>query len=122
MDQTDVSPKKLAKAILDMCPEREEYEYIACPPDLWGKKNQMENSTQTYKEMMGEILEKRIPMIKAPNARIEGWLKCREFLSIAPDGLPWLQIAPNCVNLVRTLPALVHDDKKPEDTDRPENS
>jgi phage terminase large subunit len=51
------------------------------------------------------------------NDRIPGWMNYHQWLSIAPDGLPYYQVALNCKNLVRTLPQLIHDELKVEDVD-----
>ena len=39
------------------------------------------------------------------------------FLSLAPDGKPWLQVFDTCRNLIRTIPALPIDDNRPDDVD-----
>lgn len=53
---------------------------------------------------------------KANNARIDGWMRLRAFLRTNEGtGEPGLVIFKTCTNLIRTLPMLVHDDKKPED-------
>ena len=48
-----------------------------------------------------------------------GWLAVREFLALRPDEQggtsPGLRIFDTCINLIRTLPAVQHDEKKPED-------
>lgn len=49
--------------------------------------------------------------------RIGGWTNMHRWLSIAPDGLPYLQVTSNCINAVRTIPELVHDENKVEDVD-----
>jgi phage terminase large subunit len=54
----------------------------------------------------------------ASKERIGGWENMHNWLSIAPDGLPYWQITENCHNLIRTLPALVHDENKVEDVDQ----
>jgi phage terminase large subunit len=54
----------------------------------------------------------------ASKERIGGWENLHNWLSIAPDGLPYWQIASNCVNLIRTLPSLVHDENKVNDVDQ----
>jgi hypothetical protein len=70
-------------------------------------------------------------MIKAENDRKNGWSRLRDFLAWAEDDQgrmvrePMWQIfegpgAPKglgCPNLIRTLPALVHDQHDPEDVD-----
>lgn len=111
------SPKELAQDILGMCPESEKYMYLVASPEIWGKKVETENGGETIKDLMESVFGDRITMEKANNARVAGWLKVREYLSPAPDGRPWVQVSPVCENLIRTLPMLVHDDKKPEDVD-----
>lgn len=61
----------------------------------------------------------------ADNTRIAGWNQIRERLTgedADPDvnngvGIPMLVISTKCPHLIRTLPALQHDDKDPEDCD-----
>ena len=51
--------------------------------------------------------------------RLAGWMAVREWLAPrrCPDGAmrPRLRIFPCCENLIRTLPALRHDEHRPED-------
>jgi len=54
----------------------------------------------------------------ASKNRVAGWENMQHWLSMAPDGLPYWQITENCINLIRTLPAAVHDENKVEDIDQ----
>ena len=47
-------------------------------------------------------------------SRIDGWLAVKEYLR-AEDGEPKLRIFSTCAPLLRTLPLLQHDPKKPGD-------
>lgn len=58
-----------------------------------------------------------ITLRPADNDRVGGWTVLHNWLSLAPDGLPYWQITEDCLNLVRTLPELVHDEHKVEDVD-----
>src|SRR5207248_10618280 len=40
-----------------------------------------------------------------------------DFLADGPDGRPYLQVFSNCTQLIRNLPALVHDEHNVEDVD-----
>jgi len=52
------------------------------------------------------------------NDRVNGWMVLKEWLAIAPDGLPyWMVYGPGCPNLVRTLPEQVKSEYNPEDVD-----
>lgn len=56
-------------------------------------------------------------VVKAWNERVAGWSLIDEHLRIREDGLPRLLIYDTCVNLIRTLPALPRDKRRPEDVD-----
>jgi len=58
-----------------------------------------------------------LPVRRANNARIAGWAAVDEALTVRADGWPRLLVYPHCLNLIRTLPALMRDDKNPEDVD-----
>ena len=51
------------------------------------------------------------------NDRIPGWMNYHQWLSTAPDGLPYYQVAMECKELIRTLPELIHDELKVEDVE-----
>lgn len=53
----------------------------------------------------------------ASNDRLGGWTNYHTWLSLAPDKLPYYQVTSSCLNLIRTLPELVHDENKVEDVD-----
>lgn len=111
------SPKELAKDILLLSPKDEIYDCLWAPPEIWGKEIETEGGGEPIAKLMESVLSSRMPMRKANNARVPGWMKCREYMGVAPDGYPWLQISPSCQNLVRTLPEQLHDELKPEDLD-----
>lgn len=62
--------------------------------------------------------------IKAEHNRINGWARLREYLAHEIDAVtgefirePMWQIFETCTHLIRTLPALTHDDHDGEDAD-----
>lgn len=62
-------------------------------------------------------------MVQAENDRRNGWARVRQYLSYEQNESgqvtrePLWQVFENCTNLIRTLPALVHDEHDPEDVD-----
>ena len=56
-----------------------------------------------------------IGLVRANNARIQGWLILKEFLKMRPDGKPGLLMTEDCPRLIKDLPALQHDEKNPSD-------
>ncbi len=61
--------------------------------------------------------EMGVPLEPANNDRRSGWGRVREVLAWTEQQPPQLQVFSTCANLIRTLPALVLDPKKPEDVD-----
>lgn len=63
--------------------------------------------------------DERFRKLKPANKdRIGGWENLQRWLSIAPDGLPYLQITSNCAGAIRVIPSLIHDENKVEDIDQ----
>jgi hypothetical protein len=56
-------------------------------------------------------------VVKAHNDRLAGVALIADKLRVRPDGLPRLLIYSTCRNLIRTLPALPRDPRRPEDVD-----
>ena len=87
--------------------------HIFAPPDLW---NRQKDSGKSIAEL---FYESGIKLERVSNARAAGWLNMKEWLKIYSDetGQPCadLRIFLNCVNLIRTLPALQYDPKNPSD-------
>lgn len=100
-----------AKKINDMTTEKITIDYA--PPDLWNRNRDTGKSTADIFAENGQYLT------KADNNRITGWLALHEWLRVFPDeqGIPTakLKIFSNCTNLIRTLPAVQHDEKNPND-------
>lgn len=57
-----------------------------------------------------------IPWYGADNSRVPGWDQVRSRLQ-GMDDKPALYVFSTCTNLIRTLPALQHDGRRPEDLD-----
>ena len=83
------------------------------PPDLWNRNR------DTGKSTFDIFAENKQYLTKADNNRVQGWLAVHEWLKIIQDeqgGLTSkLKIFSNCTNLIRCLPAVVHDEKNPND-------
>lgn len=83
------------------------------PPDLWNRNKDTGKSTADIFAENGQYLT------KADNNRVTGWLAVHEWLKTITDEQGQqtvkLHIFSNCVNLIRTLPALQHDEKNPND-------
>ena len=83
------------------------------PPDLWNARQ------ETGKSVADIFAEHGVYLVKTGNDRVSGWLAVKEWLADqkGPEGaaVPRLRIFPNCRNLIRTLPLLQYDPKRPSD-------
>ncbi|MEG2361825.1 MAG: phage terminase large subunit, partial [Christensenella sp.] len=86
------------------------------PPDLWNRHADTGKSTA---EIFAEC---GIYLARAQNDRVQGWYNLHEWLKPFVDEQgkqsARLRIFENCVNLIRTLPALRYDEKNPNDCAR----
>lgn len=94
------------------------YKAIYAPPDLWNRNRDTGKSTAEL------FFEGGIDLTKASNDRKAGWLNVKEWLKIKKvkneqTGEAYedsdIKIFSNCINLVRCLPQLQHDEKDPND-------
>jgi phage terminase large subunit len=90
------------------------FSFIRCDPAMFHKisDGSMSIADQMKTKMIDGYLLK-----PANNDRIGGWAIMHNWLSLAPDGLPYWLIGSNCKNLIRTLPQLVYDENNIEDCD-----
>jgi phage terminase large subunit len=84
------------------------------PPDLWNKRQETGRSvTDIFSQDFG------ITLTKTNNDRISGWLAVKEWLKpyMDIDGTKHarLTIFNNCKTLIKCIPALQYDSKKPTD-------
>lgn len=86
---------------------------VLAPPDLWNRRQ------ETGRSVADIFYENGLPLTKTSNDRVDGWMAVKEWLKPYADEqgnrTAKLQIFENCVNLIRTLPAVQHDEKDPND-------
>ena len=102
-----------ARRVRECMPPGERIEVWLAPPDLWNRNRDSGRSTAELFAEAGMVLT------KTSNDRIGGWRAVREWLADKVDehgqNVPRLRIFATCTNLIRTLPAVQFDEKKPED-------
>lgn len=110
---TESTIEETVQTILSLS-EGEKYAYTTADPSLW--------STTQYER--GESIATRItymgiPLMRADNNRIAGWNVIHSYLdwNQEEEQEPKIQIFSNCLQLIKTLPGLIHDKKRPEDID-----
>lgn len=90
-----------------------------CDPSMFNPQSDgstpiAELMQRKWKELYGK---QWITMKRGSKNRIGRVATVHNWLSLAPDGLPYMLIARSCINLIRTLPLLVYDTYNVEDVD-----
>ena len=77
-------------------------EETIAPPDLW---NRRQDSGRSAAELFAD---NGVPLVKAGNSRIDGWLCVKEYLR-ADEAEPRMRFFSSCQPILRSLPLLQHD-------------
>lgn len=105
-------PSAVAKLSEELS-QGEEIRYTAASPDAWQKRGMLGDIGG---ESIAEVFARAgMPLVKADSSRVVGWMRIREYMADAPDGIPWWQCFDTCANLIRTLPLMIHDAHYAED-------
>lgn len=106
-----------AKRIKEVYGTDEIYKKYA-PPDLWNRRQ------ETGKSAADIFKENGISLVKSNNDRVQGWYNVKEWIKPYQTRdeqtgkevtTAALKIFKNCLNLIRCLPQLQHDEKNPND-------
>lgn len=98
--------KDISKGILER--EKEGIDDMVADPAIWIQQGGLSIGEQ--------LMNEGVFFRKADNKRLAGWQQIRQRLD-SDNEPPMLYIFSNCNGLIRTLPSLQHDKKKPEDLD-----
>lgn len=98
-----------AKAMLEGTCEDEDIYATFAPPDMWSR------SQETGKDKAQIFYESGLTLTKSSNDREAGWLAIKELLKKNSNGESRLKIFSNCRELIKCLPALQIDNKRPTD-------
>lgn len=109
--QSNLTVDNAARAIVERSPEP--VFATMAPPDLWGR------TKDTGRTIAEGFARGGVPLTKAKNDRVTGWLNVKEWMQLKPDEqgkpVPDLRIFDTCRELIRCLPALIRDEKNPND-------
>ncbi|MBO4562889.1 MAG: phage terminase large subunit [Clostridia bacterium] len=112
----ETRPEEVAKRVKELTGD-EDIAYTVASPDLWQNRGATLKSAGGFEgETLAELFIKSgLPVVPADSTRVAGWQRVRDYLAPAPDGEPRWRCFSDCVNLIRTLPALQYDAHDRED-------
>ncbi len=111
ISQPGLLASQQAQAVVKLTGEDEKIRLHVADPAMWIK------SPDSGKSIADIYHENGATLTQANNDRLNGLARVREYLKDAPDGRPHLQVFSTCIQLIKNLPALVHDAHKVEDVD-----
>jgi len=106
---SDQNVSQAAQLILDNTGKDERISVTFAPPDMW---NRQKDSGKSMAEL---FMVSGVPIIKADNNRVQGWLQVKEFLMDRSDGKPGLLIFSGCKGLISDIQSIQADDNNPND-------
>lgn len=109
LGKSNMPISEAARAMLDMTNEDEEIYATFAPPDMWSR------SQETGRDKAQIFYENGLKLYKSFNDREAGWLAVKELLKVDSNGEARLKIFSNCRELIKCLPALQIDQKRPTD-------
>lgn len=93
----------------------ETYEYSVADPSIFANIGYTDKyGGQTIAE---SFARQGVTFVPASNRRIDGWNLMHQYLYWTEHQKPKLQYFSTCLDSIRTIPALVHDELHPEDVD-----
>ena len=107
--QSNKNVSEAAKLILENTGREERISVTFAPPDMW---NRQKDSGKSMAEL---YMTSGVPIVKANNNRVQGWLQVKEFLMDGKDGQPGLVVFSNCKGLISDMQAIQADETNPND-------
>lgn len=107
--ESDLIISAAAKKANAMNEEGEDIYATFAPPDMWTR------TPESGKSKADMFIDAGMRITKASNAREDGWLAIKELMKIGADGRARIHIFSNCRELIKCLPLLQIDPKRPTD-------
>lgn len=73
--------------------------------------------TSSGESLAAQYLRGGLVCRRADNARVDGWVRLREWMQPGSDGRPMLQIFSSCQALLKEMASAIYDKNRPEDLD-----
>lgn len=107
--ESNLTISDAAKQALDRTDKDESIYCTFAPPDMWSR------TQETGRSKAVQFGENGLILTKSSNDRESGWLAIKELLKVNADGHTRLHIFDTCRELIKCIPALLYDAKKPTD-------
>jgi len=93
--------------------EGRQYQYTVADSSIFAD----EGHGETIAHLMARVTKNKLLCIPSSKKRIAGWTIMHQYLRHDKTTEPKLKFFNTCHNAIRTIPTLIHDEKRPEDLD-----
>lgn len=107
--ESDLPISAASRCMLNATDDDEDIYATFAPPDMWSR------SQETGRDKANIFYESGLTLTKSSNDREAGWLAIKELMKIDANGESRLRIFSTCRELIKCLPALQRDAKRPTD-------
>ena len=111
----DVSKQKEEISRLEARYQQEVSYRVGCPSMWTRQKEYGPTISEEYSDLA--IAGVRLPVIPPNSDRISGSERCRHYLNLAPDGLPWFMSFDRCSHFNNQVASVPQDPRHPDDID-----
>lgn len=111
VDGIEITAKEWTKKWTETIPEIKKVR-------IWGDPAMFNKLQDSSFSIADQFKREGFYILKSTNNRTNSITTIHNWLSIAPDGLPYMQVTENCNKLIKTLPEAMYDENVTEDTDR----
>ena len=103
---------EIAKEIIELS-GKEQYYFSVADPSIFSSTGMID---RTGGETIAQAFANRgVVFHPASNRRVDGWSLMHQYLAHTKDSQPKLRYFSTCFNSIKTIPALIHDEIRPED-------
>lgn len=107
--ESNLTISDAAAKALELTDTGEDIYCTLAPPDMWGR-------TQDSGRVKADLFyEAGLTLTKSSNDREAGWLSIKELMRVNAEGQTRIHIFSNCTELIKCIPALLIDPKRPTD-------
>lgn len=112
ISQSDLIISEAAKKTLEYTNDEDRAALVAtwAPPDVVRSRSQ-----ETGRTKADLFRDAGMPLWESSNDREAGWMAIHEMLKVNDEGESVLKVFRNCYELIKCLPALIIDEKNPND-------
>ncbi len=109
--ESDYHAREITRISVDQHGNEEDYEYTVIDSAAFNKTGIPETTAEVY--MRNGVYN----LVPSSKDRVMGWDAVHRYLRWDNNTQPKLKVFNHCINLIRTIPSLVHDHNIPEDID-----